>query len=50
MSDMRWLKDALAIGIPVYVYGNRLDRRDVVPIPRLIPLEELMSPENGATA
>ena len=50
MSDMRWLKDALEIGIPVYVYGKRLDRREVVPIPRLIPLEELISPENGATA
>lgn len=41
MSDMRWLKDALEIGIPVYVYGKRLDRSEVFPIPRVIPLEAI---------
>ncbi|MFQ5966954.1 MAG: L,D-transpeptidase family protein [Acidimicrobiia bacterium] len=42
MSDMRWLKERLEIGIPVYVYGRRLERQDVVPIPRLIPLEDII--------
>lgn len=42
IADMIWLMDRLEMGIPVYVYGKARARSDVVPSPRLIPLEDLL--------
>jgi hypothetical protein len=31
MSDMNFLKNELAVGMPVFVYGNTKTREEVVP-------------------
>lgn len=44
IHDMDYLRGELEIGLPVYVYGKRVDRKDLLPTPPPIPKKVLVQP------
>lgn len=50
IHDMDYLRGELAIGLPVYIYGKRLDREDLLPTPPPIPKQVRMQPGESSIA
>jgi peptidoglycan hydrolase-like protein with peptidoglycan-binding domain len=44
IHDMNYLRNELRLGMPVYIYGNRLDRSDLLPIPLPEPKQVVVRP------